>query len=322
MRLITNGGLQFVIENLSEKSECWRWIHSAARRFYVSVLTPILQYLLNRLATDESCKLCPRHSASTGKNFNIFRSDIDYAAIFIKEPSRETILRLENAFKQLRRIMPFIGELEYYTGVEWQRRNRLETESPELIEIIGNLRKAQWQLGIVNHPPSPFHRRKAEAALMRIAGIRGEGYNLGRILQGVSENLQSFINGVLANVAQPEVQQEVWGVSNFLGWEFGTSASRGGLILTAAQSYYLSAILPDGASSWEGAAESMRKIRENDKVKETYLILCEYELLLCQSVRRIQSGVNPNLEHWLMTLNAQLTPSRSPTNLTFSRSQP
>lgn len=298
--MIRNQTILRSLLNLAEATEKWSWFHSIFKWLAVNVLTPLLNLILFK---DLDAKLLCRHSVISVSGFNVFRSDVDYALIFEGEPSPDILDSAKQRFGLARRIFPFIGELEIYREDEWARKSQLN--SP-IIRLIQFLRKLAWQTEIVKNAQDPYHRLKAERAVMRLIEMAPLKYSPVLVQNCARHQVREFLREFpLLNWAQ---QLDCY--SHFLGWHFGTSLISDKfphLHLSAAECLLFAAMIPGGHHAVKEGHSFIHKLRAIPKIQTAYGEACEAEYLLCRSVCRLNGKVDPVLENWLQELSGVVT---------------
>jgi|GEM_PF-1987234 len=292
---------------MTQLTEGWTWFHWPFRWSYVFLVTPWLQRRLQQAVVSE-LTLQPRHSV-LAKDFNVFRSDLDYSVVFALEPTPQQVILVTEFIDRHRQFLPFLGELEFYTTDEWQQKQALEKRHRELFTLIRSFRKITWQVKAFAQAPSEFHRQKARNALKRIAGVRSKDFELEDIRAAMEQKLKIFLRNVTfeKEIASPDAVQLF---SHHLGWEFGTSLKQNDLAvqLTATDCVFFASLLPDGTVAFPEAVEALEELRREPRVREMFSALCRAEWLLCQSVRRQKGEPDSSLEDWVTHLS----------NLTFT----
>ncbi|MGZ3722401.1 MAG: hypothetical protein ACXVA9_05695 [Bdellovibrionales bacterium] len=324
--MITNRRFQSILGFLSEATERWAWLHGLFRQVYLHVLTPLFEFFIRRQTQLTELSLVPRHSLVKGSRFNVFRSDIDYAAVFTSEPKAESTRAVLKAYSSLQRFLPFVGELEFYTTKEWARKLELEREDPELLDLFHVLRKAAWQLDAVERATSKYHTSKAHASLMRMADYSQRKFDFEIVRAALVKRLGEFLQTLLV---EGKLQKDLpargdfLAFSGFLQWNYGTVPAMAGELsarLSAPCCVLLAAILPDGTRGMSHS--SVYELRKRPDIRRLFLVLCESELLLCQSVRRGKTERDDALEAWMQNLRLEIGARSEPPNLTFSPCEP
>ena len=281
---------------LAEKTEGWRF-HEVFRRAAIHVFTPALQWLVFR---DLGGELVCRHSVLSVSGFNVFRSDIDYAVLFETEPSSLIVARVKARMDRLRRFFPFVGELEIYLREEWERKAQL---TGPVMRLIHFLRKIAWQTQVVRTSQDPYHRRKAERALMRMVDMGPLKYSPVLVQNCARHQVREFLR------EYPSVNwsHQVAAYSHFLGWTFGTSLvseMSPYLHLTSAECLMLAALTPGGDRTLPKEVSLIHKLRAIPKIRSAYNEACEAEYLLCRSVSRMNTNADAGMQDWLRELSS------------------
>lgn len=296
--MIRNGLVLRSLLFLAEATENWNWFHSIFRRLAVSVLTPLLNRFIFR---DLKTRLVCRHSVVAASGFNVFRSDIDYALIFDSEPLPQILESAKKRMNFIRWLLPFVGELEIYRADEWSRKSQLN--SPVIL-LIYFLRKIAWQTEIVRSSADPYHRAKAERAIMRMIEMAPLKYSPALVQNCARHQVREF----LREFPSVNWSHQVEANSDFLGWGFGTALipeRTPHLHLTSAECLLLAAITPGGHHALKEGHSLIHKLRAIPKIQTAYSEACEAEYLLCRSVHRLNGKVDPVLQDWLHELSGR-----------------
>jgi hypothetical protein len=204
--------------------------------------------------------------------------------------------------ERLRRIFPFVGETEIYLRDEWARKAQL---AGPVLRLIHFLRKIAWQMHAIRDSQDPYHRRKAERALMRMIDMRTLKYSPALVQSCARHQVREFLR------EYPSVNwsHQVSAHSHFLGWSFGTSLISEAspyLHLTAAECLLLAALTPGGHHALNDEVALIHKLRTIPKIRTAYNEACEAEYLLCRSVRRMSSSTDAVMEDWLRELSSSV----------------
>ncbi len=306
--MINRRPLQILLEAMEIATERLGFVHGFFRLIYLHAFTPMFsRYLQGRHRRFRFVLAC-RHSLATGRGFNVFRSDIDYALVCFAEPPRQAVFELIADYRRLQKYFPFVGELEIYTDDEWNEKLQLEQDFPEILDLIRILRKSSWQRAILRGSPSPFHRRKTKRALRR---MRDGPRRMRRYLQNLGASFPEKRGGV----AVPGLSA----FSHFLGWSFGTAISKNtalAISLSATDCVLLAAILPGGEDGLPDFRARIFQLRRAPQVKAPFLAVCRAEYLLCRSVKRSRAELDPKLEAWMRDLETEMSARREAPSLT------
>lgn len=285
---------------LAEATEKWHSFHSLFKHLAVRVFTPALnRFLFKDLKADLVC----RHSVTAKSGFNVFRSDVDYAIIFESEPPPQILESAKRRMTLARKFFPFVGELEVYRADEWSRKSQLN--SP-VIRLIYFLRKLAWQTEIVRQAADPYHKEKAERAIMRMIEMAPLKYSPALVQNCARHQVREF----LREFPSVNWSHQVEAFSDFLGWGFGTAMipeRTPHLHLTSAECLLLAALIPGGHYALPGGHSLIHKLRAIPKIQTAYSEACEAEYLLCRSVHRLNGKVDPVLQDWLQELSGSVT---------------
>lgn len=120
---------------------------------------PVLRFLLGRIGSSE---IMARHSIRSPGFFNVFMSDIDLSVKASEQKFRE----IHEAALVIRKILPNLGEIEFYTQEEWTELLGL-TSSPfdATWEKLHLLRKLSWQKKARNLARTSYERAKQERGI-------------------------------------------------------------------------------------------------------------------------------------------------------------
>jgi hypothetical protein len=294
--MIRNTSVLSALFFLAEKTEDWIWFHALFRRAAIHVFTPVIQKAVLR---DLRCELICRNSVLTASSYNVFRSDIDYTVLFETEPSAATVRKLKTRMERLRRFFPFVGETEVYLRDEWTRKVQL---AGPVLRLVQFLRKIAWQTQAIRHSQDPYHRRKAERALMRMIDMRTLKYSPVLVQNCARQQVREFLR------EYPSVNwsHQVSAYSHFLGWTFGTSLVSEAspyLHLTSAECLLLAALTPGGHHALAEEVALIHKLRTIPKIRTAYNEACEAEYLLCRSVKRMSANTDAVMDDWLRELS-------------------
>lgn len=117
----------------------WDRFHELCRNILIRCELPVLTFLLKGIG---SSQVIARHSIRSPGFFNVFMSDIDLSV----EAPEQKFHQIHAAALLIRRILPNLGEIEFYTHEEWDELREL-THSPldATWERLHLLRKLSWQ---------------------------------------------------------------------------------------------------------------------------------------------------------------------------------
>jgi len=229
---------------------------------YSYVFTPALEYYLIRKSRDNT--------------FVLMCSDAqDFAAVFKGEPNPQTVAILRYAMEAARERFSFIGGFEIFTSAEWRRRVLLERQHPVLFSLFQDFLKCRQSLAAVQEAPSAGERRKAAAALMKIAGCNGEPFMWPVVQEALASRLEELLLPFTEGV---DVTPPVQFFSPFLGWTFSSQPVLGRdlvIVIPAKIAMVLAAILPDGRESLAAFADKVEELRHRPDVEPLFIALWE-----------------------------------------------
>ncbi len=302
-------------------------IHQAVRRLYVGPFTRALEAWLRSDLRMPGLELKVRQSAShSGKDFNIFASDLDYAVIVPGDPEPMHFGWVAERYRFYRGRFRFLGELEMYSKEEWLLRQTLELDHGVFLKGVWLLRKLNWQKLKRLTEMRPYHRQKARLSFQAALGKLGfpetesvnflpEAYPQG-LGQGISRSIASWIDPRTLRTLQliaPTHGQPPRTASRYLGVPLGETAwDSPALELDWIGWLCLMSILPAEpgdlqCDSGHPGAPALRQARSIESLRELRRVLILWEALLCQSVQRTSASERQANLGWLHSLQAEMS---------------
>lgn len=148
-----------ILYDLYRLTKSWstlnRLAHSLVRSIEVPLLILILRCAGARLAI-------PRNSIFDGKRFNVFMSDIDFSIV----GGPESFAFIQSVSLGVRKVLPNLGELEFYTEQEWKELSAiLSMPEHKFWERTYNLRKHNWQRLKLAEASSKYEEMKQKRSM-------------------------------------------------------------------------------------------------------------------------------------------------------------
>ncbi len=135
------------------------FVNQTIRLVYLYCLPPLLQIFLGN-------RWVARHSSTYKNNyFNVAFSDLDLSLIYCAESQYKDIETAIRKYKQLKKVILFLGELEVYTEVEFEQKCLLEMNL--FVQHIYLLRKISWLKKDIKNNKSSYHVYKAYRSLKK-----------------------------------------------------------------------------------------------------------------------------------------------------------
>lgn len=163
--------------------------HEVCRRTIISLEVPLLKGILLGFGADE---VIHRHSILSKRYFNVFMSDIDLSV----RASEKNFRLLNEVSLVIKKILPNLGEIEFYTDEEWKEITEL-TQAPyeKTWERLLLLRKLSWQKKALKVSRSQYDTAKQERGiaitLERLALEMPEGFYLDTVFPEFSDRKAS-----------------------------------------------------------------------------------------------------------------------------------
>jgi len=285
MTRVKNPLLARLLTWASRTTDTPRWlpIHEVVRRADLSFFPPVVSLILKRATSLQSLRVLARNSVQTPGSFNCFRSDVDFSVIFEEEPTGDEVFALVRGYGKLARLLPFLGEMETYTRIDWARKSELQEKFFPLVDLISQLRKWQAELRALSSAQTPYQEFKARNAITRIRIKLGlsptpaPGEDIHEILNRVIETrLEKLLPRDL--LAQGRLPTPVQGRSDYLEWDLKVS------------NLCFVALLPDGDWGFETQGELIQKLRQNHLIREILGAISEMELLTLKHHQRVSGS--------------------------------
>ncbi len=288
-------------------------------KFYCHVLTPLIGQVV-KTQLKKPFRILARQSAKSGVGFNPLFSDLDIAFVFGNSAERSDYSVARRAIFNLKRMLPFLGELEIFNDEEWNRRQNLIDKNQIPFQLIRDIRKTYWLYLDLGQLKSPYHKHKVRRALLRLhpGGDGSPASTLRFLLKQLSPLISGeFLkNPYLNRIDLSDLTQKL--SIDHLGWpiEILTESSP-----SLYEIWWLAAVTPcEGRNS--NVNEILLAVRRSF-LFQIYIDYLEAEWLQIKAVYRARPDEFPWMDQWQAILLTRLNQTGSWfENSNFSKKSP
>lgn len=202
-------------------------IHNLVAASYVKIVVPRIETHLKKSVGDQEIYLKPRHSVKSKNNFNCFLSDLDISVVFKNSTDKLKCINIVHCLNELKKFMPFIGEVEIYTPLEIEELSTLQIQERNY-DFLRNLRKIIWMKKSFTTGATEYHRYKALRSIdliyknIFLLNSNSPGQLEDAIVIWANSNFAKELEIIQTMLEQNEIlpMNEVY--SDFLGYNFSS----------------------------------------------------------------------------------------------------
>lgn len=202
-------------------------IHKLVANIYVKIIVPQIETHLKLSVHDQEVYLKPRHSVKSKNNFNCFLSDLDLSVVFKDSTDKLNCVNVVRRLKELKKFLPFIGEVEIYTQLEIDELSKLQLKERSY-DFLRNLRKIIWMKKSFATGATEYHRYKALRSIDLIYknNFSLESNSPGQLEKAITiwanANFAKELGLIQTLLEQNEILPMTEVYSDFLGYNFSS----------------------------------------------------------------------------------------------------
>ena len=286
------------------RHELFKTPNELTRKSHLLVFTPLFERYLRALVA-KPLRLVPRHSVVNAGGFSMFESDIDFSIVLASPIDESLVTQIKTHYALIRRLFPFVGELEIYADWEHELKTVVIEQGFEILSLISLLRKWTWQVSAFELAPTTYHRQKARASIGKLRERLGLRPQPLLPTPEDDEILRSRLESLFPDRAPAVTFADVY--SHFLCWTIRTESpvkatsdsERFVLQLPADLGLAFLAVLPDAATGAVSLQSKIDGARDKTACRNSFLTCSVAEFLTTRSVMRTETrGEHFQLKEW------------------------